>query len=109
MAMSKMIQKEVRKSRELLWLLLDGKKCCFCKELLLEEPGIEIRFGNATAPAMELDITLHHDDGNHANNGSFGNRKNILLSHETCHKSHHAQEVFRAFRGVVGIRGKRAA
>ncbi len=100
MAMAKRIRRELGKSRELLWLLLDGKKCFFCKKLLLESPGTKIRFGNSTAPPLDLDITLHHKDGNHANNGKFGNRKNVDLSHASCHKTFHANEVFRTWRAA---------
>jgi hypothetical protein len=100
MPMTRRMVREVSKGRELLWFLLDGKRCCFCNKLLLEKPFRNIRFGNATAPPLNLDITLHHNDGDHDNNGKFGNRKNLRLSHESCHKRFHGSEVFRAWRAA---------
>jgi hypothetical protein len=45
---------------------------------------------------LDLDITLHHNDGDHDNN----NPRNLTPSHSTCHKTHHAHEVFRAWRAA---------
>lgn len=101
MAMSNRIRRELGKQRELLWFLLFGKKCCFCKLDLLsaEERGTlknHVRFGNATAPPLDLDITEHHIDGDHDNNVP----SNIALCHDTCHKRHHANLVFAQVNGV---------
>lgn len=97
MAMSKSIRKELGKMRELLWLLLADKKCFFCKEPLLADGGgvpSYVKFGNASAPPLDLDITEHHKDGNHGNNKT----SNLALCHESCHKSYHAKLVFAKWR-----------
>lgn len=95
MAMSRMIRRELGKSRELLWQLLEGKKCCFCKKPLLPD-GIPayVKFGNGSAPPLPLDITTHHRNGNHDDNRP-SNRK---LAHECCHKSYHAVLTFKKYR-----------
>jgi hypothetical protein len=105
MAMSARSRKEMNKLRELIWWVLStpkpSNKCFFCKKTLLTDEQLEmirdgwVRFGNATAPPMDLDITLHHIDGNHENNDP----KNVAPSHtNSCHKPHHAKEVFRKYR-----------
>lgn len=100
MAMSARIRKEVGKGRELLWHFLEGEKCFFCKLPLLSPEEREmmtdgfVRFGNATAPPLELDITIHHRNGNHDDN----RKSNRKLSHATCHKNHHAVDVFSKWR-----------
>ncbi len=107
MAMSKETRRQLGKAYELLWLLLDDKKCYFCKKPVLDSSGYgPVKFGNASAPPIELDITEHHIDGNHSNNGRVGDRSNLALAHESCHKSFHAKRVFKAWRkGVVGSSG----
>src|ERR1700722_16094676 len=96
MAMSNTTRKELGKCRELLWMFLPGKKCFFCKQLLLPN-GIPpyVKFGNASgAPIDVLGITQHHKDENHDNN----DLRNIVLCHESCHKSHHAVKIFKNWR-----------
>jgi len=117
MAMSNAIRKEVNKQRELLWHFLEGEKCFFCHQLLV--PKTKIEFGNGYAqPIAEL-LTIHHKNEDHGDNRKC-NRK---LAHQSCHKSHHAKIVFKAYNNgmtvaearrnrVVGTavsRGKRAA
>jgi hypothetical protein len=94
MAMSNRIRREVGKQRELLWHFLEAEKCFFCKQLLV--PPTRVRFGNATAPPMDLDVTIHHKNGNHNDNRKL----NRSMAHEKCHKSHHAKLVFRAWRAA---------
>lgn len=94
MAMSRRMRREVAKSRELLWHLLEGKKCCFCRKPLLDSREGHIRFGNATAPPLDLNITIHHHDGNHGNN----TRQNRRIGHESCHKAFEAARIFRSWR-----------
>lgn len=100
MSMSATSRKEMTKQRELLWHFLEGEKCCFCHKPLLSESDLErfdtIKFGNATAPPMDLDITIHHNNGNHDDN----RKRNRKLSHSTCHKKHHANLVFAQLNGV---------
>jgi hypothetical protein len=106
MAMSARIRKELGKARELLWWFLSCKrptnKCFFCKKTVLTEEQLEmlrdgwVKFGNASAPPLDLDITLHHKDGDHDNNDP----DNLAPSHDSCHKSHHAKEVFEAWRAA---------
>lgn len=106
MAMSNRSRKELGKLRELVWWFLScpkpSNKCCFCNKTLLTAEQLEmirdgwVRFGNAAAPPMDLDITLHHKDENHDNN----NPRNLEPSHNSCHKSHHAKEVFKAWRAA---------
>ncbi len=95
MAMSKEIRRELGKARELLWHLLEGKRCYFCKEFLLEE-GVPsyVKFGNGAAPPLDLEYTIHHEDENHKNNRP-ANRK---LAHTSCHRSHHAMLIFKKWR-----------
>jgi len=95
MAMSKGIEREVKKLRELMWHFLEGEKCCFCKQpFLLKDVGKTIQFGDAVAPPMDDLPTIHHGNGNHRDN----RKKNRKLAHQKCHKSHHAKLVFAAFR-----------
>ena len=55
MAMSIMIRRELGKSRESLWQLLEGKKCCFCKKPLLpEDPGLREVWVGGLAPAATV-------------------------------------------------------
>ena len=95
MAMSKSIRRELGKGRELLWQLLEDKKCFFCKKLFLPE-GVPdyVKFGNGAAPPVPLDITTHHKNGNHNDN----RKCNRVLAHDGCHKSFHAGLTFKAFR-----------
>jgi hypothetical protein len=92
MAMSRRTERELNKARELLWHLLEGKKCFFCRKGFL--PDYNVEFGNARAPIFDMDITIHHKDGDHQNNA----KSNRAEAHETCHKSFHAKEVFRKWR-----------
>jgi hypothetical protein len=100
MAMSNRIRQELGKLRELAWHFLEGEKCFFCRKDLLgiEDMvnGASVRFGNATAPPMDLDITIHHRNGNHEDN----RKRNRKLAHATCHKQHHANLVFAEVNGV---------
>jgi hypothetical protein len=106
MSMSNRTRREVGKMRELLWFLLNGKVCCFCKKPLLPKPSRKVRFGNASGEPFEVDITQHHHDEDHSNNDP----SNIRLAHTTCHKRHHAVIVFSEWRkkqrsGSRGLRG----
>lgn len=108
MSMSLNTRREITKMRELLWVLLPSKKCFFCKRLLMSDSDLEIslpglRLGNATAPPMDLDITIHHVDEDHENNAP----SNWALAHESCHRSHHAKKTFKLHRASVA--GRRAA
>ena len=106
MAMSKTIRKELGKARELLWWFLSTPKpsnrCFFCKGILLTDEQKEtliegfVRFGNAAAPPLLLEITLHHLDGNHDNNKPV----NLTPAHESCHKKFHARLVFAKINGI---------
>lgn len=107
MAMSKAIRRELGKSRELLWQLLEGEKCFFCKKLLLPK-GVPsyVKFGNGSAPPLDLDITIHHKNDNHKDNRP----SNRALAHKCCHKSYHAVLVFKKWRkGMAGTNGGKAA
>jgi len=95
MAMSNETRKELLKQRELLWHFLDGQKCFFCKKELVPPP-CKIRYGNAAAPPLEQCVTIHHRNGNHSDN----RKANRALAHQSCHKSHHAKLVFRAWRSA---------
>lgn len=106
MAMSKMIRKELGKARELLWWFLSTPKptnrCFFCKGILLTDEQKEmlaegwVRFGDAAAPPLLLDVTLHHVDGNHKHNDP----RNLAPAHESCHKKFHARLVFAKINGI---------
>lgn len=113
MAMSNAIRRELGKNRELLWHLLDGLKCCFCHKPLLDVELLKmVKFGDATAPALAILLTIHHKNGNHKDN----RRRNRDMSHQSCHKSWEAKRVFTKWRkanpaqkAVAGICGRRAA
>lgn len=78
------IQKRMVQMKMLLWYSMNGKRCYFCKELLLKT----YKASNPQA------ITVHHINGNH-----FDNRAaNTAFAHSTCHRSHHMKELHREGR-----------
>lgn len=90
MAMRKSTRRELRKLRELVHVLLSGKRCCFCKEPILEvEDGFQ---GSGDGPQLEIKVTIHHKDGDHDNNDP----RNHRLAHQSCHKRHHMKLTRRA-------------
>jgi len=110
MAMSPAIRNELGKSRELLWFLLYGKRCFFCKKLFITKIPNYVKFGNCTAPAVlnDVEITEHHRNGNHSDNRP----SNLVLAHTSCHKSHHAVLVFKKWRKQMAgatVRNRRIA
>lgn len=78
-------QREVRKLRELAHFLLVGRVCCFCEQPLSPTAEAFTDHGNAWGPELVDRISIHHLDGNHANNA----HENKALSHESCHRSYH--------------------
>jgi hypothetical protein len=90
MAMQKRIRKWLNKNRELLWHLLEGKRCFFCDGYLIPENDVSaVNFGTAQAPPIEFPITIHHKDGRCRNHV----KSNRALAHQRCHKQHHAKEI----------------
>lgn len=94
MAMRKSTRRELRKLRELVYHLLDGKICCFCFLPLIDTDGVQ--FGSGDGPPLSDKVTIHHRDGCHENN----ERSNRRLAHARCHKSHHARLRRRAVKAA---------
>ena len=93
-------RRELYKLRELVHFLLCGAGgsernfmtqqiiCCFCHRELDEYAKAFERHGNSVGPKFDVQITVHHKDGNHDNNEP----ENKALCHTTCHKSYHRKE-----------------
>lgn len=96
MSMSNRLRRELGKNRELLWHLLEGEKCFFCKEEFVSPEQLPA-FGNGRAFPVEVEITIHHKNGNHSDNA----KPNRKLAHSNCHKVFHAKEVFSRWRKEV--------
>lgn len=88
MAMRKDSRRELNKLRELVHFLLVGQKCFFCNKPLSTTAETFVEHGNATGPALDERISVHHVDGDHSNN----QHDNKALCHLKCHKSHHRRE-----------------
>jgi hypothetical protein len=86
MAMRKSTRRELRKLRELVRVLLDGKRCCFCKEPLVD--NTDFLPGNGEGFQISEQITIHHRNGLHEDN----RQSNLRFCHRSCHKKHHARE-----------------
>lgn len=82
----------IGKQNELLHFLLRGKKCYFCKKLLIE--AARTFDGDGRAPMIKEVITIHHRDGNHDNDGPGNGR----LCHQTCHKRYNCIWVMKKYR-----------
>jgi len=78
---------ELRKLREIAHECLEGRACPFCGEPLLTTTNIYAP-GDGMASPINADLTLHHRDGNHANNA----KTNRVWAHRRCHKSFHMTE-----------------
>jgi hypothetical protein len=91
MAMRPSIRRELNKARELLRFMLRGQRCYFCHGPLIE-PEKVVRDGDGTAEPLALAVTIHHKSGDHSDNSAG----NTVLSHFSCHKSHHAKHMVRA-------------
>jgi hypothetical protein len=109
MGMRKSTRREIRKLREMVWWAYRDVHCCFCHEPLLsqndddtddEDNEIVNAYGDGDGEAspMNLDVTLHHRNGNHEDN----RRKNQAWSHRRCHKAHHLTERHKAARRQAG-------
>jgi hypothetical protein len=78
----------LNKLRELFWLMIRGKKCCFCHNAFLEDDRFEVmRHGDGTGEPLSMKITIHHWNGLHSDNRPGNHR----LAHSSCHKAHHAK------------------
>lgn len=69
----------------MVWHFTEGKKCPFCKELLLEPGAKPIEFGERNSPPVKIKLTIHHRNGNHSDN----RKKNRKSAHQSCHKKYH--------------------
>jgi hypothetical protein len=87
MGMRKSTRQELRKLRELCQHFLEDMTCMFCHEPLV---GGKNHYGHGDGEGSPLDIelTIHHKDGNHRNNA----KKNRKVVHRRCHKSFHMAE-----------------
>lgn len=92
-------RRELYKLRELVHFLLAGAGasirdlvtgqiwCYFCTKPL-EDYTDFVTHGNAVGPKFDIQVTIHHVDGDHHNN----KLDNKALCHTSCHKSHHRRE-----------------
>lgn len=98
MSMTARSRTEMYKLRELVHFLLHGAGaslrtgthallCYFCKKPLGDYADFETH-GNAKGPKFDAEISIHHVDGDHANN----EMSNKALCHRSCHKSHHRRQ-----------------
>lgn len=88
--MRKSTRQELRKLREIVREVLEGKLCPFCKEPLITDENC-YGHGDGESSPFSTELTLHHKDGNHQNN----EKKNRVWSHRRCHKSYHLTERWR--------------
>lgn len=99
--MRKSTRQELRKLREMVRWAFADVVCFFCHEsLLFHDPEHDddedddivpvdcYNPGDGESSPMDLDVTLHHKDGNHSNN----DRRNHAWAHRRCHKGHHMAE-----------------
>jgi len=94
---------ELNKLREIAWFVLRDQKCCFCHKPLLPKEKLKCQDGNGRGEPMPeiVRVTIHHRNGNHHDN----RRTNKRLSHQPCHKRHHAKEILRGdWRTQLGRR-----
>lgn len=82
MAMRKTQRNELRKLRELVRSLLEDQPCSLCLFPLIT--GRRVKPGNSDGAPVH-GITIHHHDGDHANDAK-DNRRYV---HSSCHKSLH--------------------
>lgn len=88
MGMRKSTRQELRKLREIARECLEGKRCFFCKELLIPEDGNHYAHGDGEGSPFDVDFkkyTIHHKNGDHDDN----RKRNRKWSHTKCHKSFH--------------------
>ena len=90
MAMRKSVRQELRKARELIRFMLNGKCCFFCHKPLISSPNYA-KEGDGQASPISRTITIHHVNGNHSDN----RRTNHRLSHTKCHKAYHMRQMWR--------------
>lgn len=82
-------------------------KCFFCNKPLLAEKDVvasdgKLHIAGKTAPLpIKTKMTIHHGDGEHANNKEY-NRK---PSHQRCHKSYELK--FRHQQAKLAPRGEK--
>lgn len=88
---------KLRKLEELTIALLVGRTCEFCDEPLIKTPplrGVPYRsFISGTCKKQLANVTIHHLKTNRRQNRD--NRpENLSTAHSSCHRSHHAREIF---------------
>jgi hypothetical protein len=84
MGMRRSTRQELRKLREIVREVFEGRVCPFCKEPLLQSDN-SYNHGDGESSPFDTDLTLHHKDGDHDNN----DKHNRVWSHRRCHKSFH--------------------
>lgn len=106
--MSPASRQELNKLREIVHFLLAGAggshrdpitgavQCCFC-HLFIDDYTEFDKHGNSVGPKLNVQLTIHHVDGNHDNN----ELENKALSHTRCHKSYH-RKLANALRSAKG-------
>lgn len=85
MAMRKSTRSELNKLRELVHYLLAERKCCFCKQPLIEVPDGWVP-GTGSGPPLKAKVAVHHKDG------WEDPVKDTQLCHRKCHLRHHAKQ-----------------
>lgn len=93
-------RRELYKLRELVHFLMGGAGgslrnimtqqvlCVFCKKPLDEYGKAFAAHGNSIGPKFDVQVTIHHIDGNHDNQED----ENKALCHTRCHKSYHRSQ-----------------
>ena len=90
----KSTRQELRKLREIVHDVFDGRPCFFCAAPLLTRAAAN--HGDSDGPKLLDQLTLHHVDGDHQNNAPA----NRVWAHRFCHKRHHMQAQHAARRAA---------
>ena len=77
---------EIRMLREFMYFWGPLLECKFCHKQLVPDPNVG--FGHRRHPAVQVRLTVHHEDRNRMNN----DRKNLSWAHTECHRRFHATE-----------------
>jgi hypothetical protein len=91
MAMSARVRRELAKLREMIDYFAEGKRCYFCRKLLIARSNA---YGHGDGNASPIaNLTIHHIDENHKNNAP----ENKAPCHESCHKKFHARRILHGY------------
>ena len=85
--MNKATAQELKLLREIAHYFLDGERCHFCGQPLIED--LDKTFGDKANRPIRARLTVHHADEDHSNN----QRENTVWCHRRCHLSYHARRI----------------